>query len=134
VTTELLGGTDPTESLHLIANRAQELTSADYTIIALPNEPDAAAEDVTSLEITVCAGLDAATMTGRRIPIEGSTAGAVLRDHVPRSVPNLGFDFSAGLGVRFGPALVLPLRAGEAVFGVLLVVRAPGGTPFEDDQ
>ena len=39
VTAELLSASDPTEVLRLIANRARELTGADYTLIAVPNDP-----------------------------------------------------------------------------------------------
>ena len=40
VTAELLAGTDAAEALQLIANRAQELSGADFTLIALPEDPD----------------------------------------------------------------------------------------------
>ena len=42
VTAELLGGTDAGEALQLIASHAQELTGADYTLIAVPAEPGVA--------------------------------------------------------------------------------------------
>lgn len=134
VTTELLGGTDLAEALHLIANRAMELTDAECTMIALPEDSEASLSETSALTVSVCAGLDADRISGKRIPIEGSTAGAVFRDHVPRSVPSLAFDVVAGLAVEFGPALALPLRAGEAISGVLITVRRPGAQPFEDHQ
>jgi GAF domain-containing protein len=134
VTAELLGGTDPTEALRLIAGLAQELTSADYTIIALPEDPEAAPSEISELIVAVCAGLDPDAMTGRRIPLAGSTSGAVFADHVPRNVPSLSFDLADGLGVEFGPALALPLGGGEWVSGVLLAVRAPGSTGFDEHE
>lgn len=134
VTAELLEGTDPTEALRLIASLAQELTNADYTIIALPEDPDAASSEITELVVTVSAGLDPDTVTGRRIPLAGSTSGAVFADHVPRNVASLAFDLSDGLGVEFGPAIALPLGGGEGVSGVLLAVRVPGSVGFDEHE
>jgi signal transduction histidine kinase len=129
VTAELLGASDPAEALRLIASRALELTGADYTFIAVPDD-----EDTTELTVVVSAGLDSDVMTGRKIPIAGSTLGAVFADHVPRSVPGLAFDFAEGSGVNFGPALALPLGAGESISGVLLSVRALGAPSFDELQ
>ena len=54
--------------------------------------------------------------------------GAVFTDHLPRNVPKLAFDLTD----RFGPALALPLGAGEAISGVLLTVRLPGSPVFDE--
>jgi signal transduction histidine kinase len=129
VTAELLGGTDAREALQLIASRAQELTGADYTLIALPEDPDADPADVTELLIAVSVGLDSDSIT-RRVPIAGSTMGAVFTDHLPRNVPKLAFD----LAEQFGPALAMPLGAGEAIGGVLLTLRLPGSAEFDDQE
>jgi signal transduction histidine kinase len=134
VTSELLGGTDPADVLRLIATRAQELVGADYTVIVLPERPDTAEADVTTLRIAVSAGVASDVLTGREIPVAGSTCGAVFTDHVPRSVPNLAFDITADLGVEFGPALALPLEAGENVSGVLLAVRRPTSPAFDERE
>ena len=128
ISAELLGGTDVHEVLRLIANRAVELTGADDALIALPAEVGGA------LVVTVCAGPDADVLTGRRIPLDGSTSGAVLRDHVPRSVPSLAFDLADGLGVHLGPALAVRLRSGESTAGVLLAIRAPGAARFDEHE
>jgi two-component system, NarL family, sensor histidine kinase DevS len=102
ITTELLGASDPTEALRLIASRALELTGADYTFIAVPQDPDTVPAQITELTVAVCAGMDSDLVTGRTIPLAGSTLGAVFGDHVPRSVPSLAVDFADGLGVEFG--------------------------------
>ncbi len=135
VTSELLAGTNPADVLRLIATRAQELVGADYTVIALPDDlEEAPASAVTVLRVAVSAGLGSDTLNGKEIPISGSTSGAVFADHVPRSVPNLAFDLADGLGVEFGPALALPLEAGENVSGVLLAVRKPTSAPFDERE
>jgi hypothetical protein len=120
ITAELLGATDPTEALRLIANRARELTGADYTVIAVPDDLEIPPSEIAELTVAVCAGMDPDTVTGRKIPLAGSTSGEVFTDHVPRSVPSLAFGFADGLDVEFGPALALPLGAGESISGVLL--------------
>ncbi|WP_329045794.1 GAF domain-containing sensor histidine kinase [Amycolatopsis sp. NBC_01488] len=127
ISAELLGGTDVHEVLHLIASRAAELTGAENALIALPVEPGGA------LVVTVCAGPDADLLTGRRIPLGGSTSGAVLRDHVPRSVPSLAFDL--GHDVDLGPALAVRLRSGSrSGSAVLLAIRAPGAPRFDEHE
>jgi signal transduction histidine kinase len=134
VTAQLLGAGDPTEVLRLIAGRALELSGADYAVITLPEDTEAAPEDVTVLKVAVAAGLDSEIITGRRIPLAGSTTGSVFTDHVPRAVPRLEYDVSEGLDVAFGPTLALPLGAGDAVRGVLLVIRTPDSPPFGENE
>jgi signal transduction histidine kinase len=135
VTSELLGATDSMDALQLIASRALELTGADYTFIAVPPEQDTAAHElaeITELTVAACAGIDSDRVTGRTIPVAGSTLGAVFADHVPRNVASLGFDFTEGLEVQLGPALALPLGADGSISGVLLTVRAAGSPGFDD--
>lgn len=133
ITVELLAGTDPAEALRLIANRALELTAADYTLIALPRVPDEPGT-ISELEVAVCVGMGADTITGRRIPLRGTTTGAVFADHVPRNVDRLAVDLAAGVGLNFGPALALPLRTSDSIAGVLLAVRSAGAAAFDESQ
>jgi signal transduction histidine kinase len=134
VTTELLIGTDTDAALQLIAGRARELTGSDYTLIALPEDQEAADSAATELTVAVSAGATTEPINGRRIPIIGSTAGAVFTDHVPRNVSHLGFDLVAGLGIEFGPAMVMPLGADDALSGVLLAIRTPASPDFGEDD
>jgi signal transduction histidine kinase len=134
VTAQLLGGGEPADVLRLIASRALELTAADYTVIALPEDPEAPPSEVDDLVVAVCAGLDTDSITGRTIPVSASTSGSVFTDRVPRSVPHLAFDLGEGLGVKFGAALALPLGAGESISGVLLTIRSPGAPSFDEHQ
>lgn len=134
VTGELLADGDTTHALHLIATHAQQLTAADYTLIALPADPRPDPTQTSELIVTVSAGTGTDQLTGRRIPMRGSTTGAVFVDRTPRSVPRLAFDVAAGLGVDFGPALALPLGVDEPLTGVLLTVRHPGSPTFTDDD
>ena len=130
ITAELLAGSDTDEALHLVATRAQELTGADFALIALADDVDLPPADITELRVAACVGMRADTITGIRIPIAGSTTGAVFNDHLPRNVDALAFD----LAEEFGPALVLPLGAGEILSGVLITVRHPGAAGFDEHQ
>ncbi len=130
ITAELLAGSDTDEALHLVARRAQELTGADYALIALADDTDLPPSEITELRVAACVGMRADTLTGSTIPMDGSTTGAVFNDHLPRNVHELAFD----LAEEFGPALVLPLGAGEVLSGVLLMVRSPGAAPFDETQ
>jgi signal transduction histidine kinase len=132
VTTKLLGGSDTREALHLIARHARELTGADYTLIALPDDVERPTRKVAVLTVAVCVGMGADTITGTTMPIAGSTAGAVFADHVTQNVDGLAYDLTKGLGIEFGPALALPLGAGDPPAGVLLTLRRPGSPPFDE--
>ena len=134
ITAALLAGTATTAALQVIAERALELVGADYTILAVPDDTDIEPEAVEELAITVCAGLEIETLVGRTIPASGSTSGQVLHDRTPRNATTLAHDLSSDLGVTFGPALVVPMLAGDTTFGVLLAVRDAGKQPFEPYQ
>ncbi|MBO0839619.1 MAG: GAF domain-containing sensor histidine kinase [Sciscionella sp.] len=132
VTTELLAGSDPAEALHHIAAHARELAGADYTVIAVPDDPELSADELTELVITVSSGPKTAGLIGRTIPLAGSTTGAVVADHTPRNVAHLGYDFTEDSTIEAGPTLVLPLGANETSTGVLIALRAAGASPFDE--
>ncbi|WP_370961630.1 GAF domain-containing protein [Amycolatopsis sp. cg9] len=134
VTTELLGGTDPAEALNVIATRVLELTGSDVALLALPNSgrldvDEDWGDEVDDLTVTVCAGTRAAELSGTRITLVDSIPGAVYRDRTPRSVPEIVLREH-----RFGPALVVPLRAGDRTTGVLVAAREAGAGAFETAQ
>ncbi|GAA4613871.1 GAF domain-containing sensor histidine kinase [Saccharopolyspora hordei] len=133
VTAKLLAGSDPADALDLIAARALELTDADCAVIAVPEDPEEDPSEVTELIVTACAGLDARAMTGRRIPIAGSTVGQVFRERIPRNVRSLRIDPGRDV-VEFGPALAVPLRAEGKISGVLVAMRTSGALAFEEHQ
>ena len=139
VTTELLAGTDPVDALNLIAARVRELTGSDITMLALPDsgnldEDEDLDVDAIELAVTVCAGPRAAELTGARIDTETSVSGAVYRDRTPRSIAEWTFHHDGGEQLSFGPALVVPLRAGERTAGVLVTARETGAPVFESAQ
>ena len=133
VIVELLDGTETSTSLSLIARRALELTQADYTLIALA-DPDADPSEIVELTIAVCIGMGAESITGHDIRLAGTTIGAVYADGIARNVPTLESDLTHGLALGFGPALAVPLGTGETRSGVLLAVREPGSTGFDNRE
>ena len=155
ISAALLAGAETMDVLHLIADRALTLSGADHVLIALPASTDGTDGDDTggtdgddtfdqdalkmaakakSLTVRVCAGHGADLLVGRRIPLDGSTAGMAFLDRVPCLVPRLDFDLTTGTDIAFGPALVVPLRSRDTAIGVLIAVRKPSATGFDDDQ
>ncbi|MGJ7906552.1 GAF domain-containing protein [Actinopolyspora sp. H202] len=128
----LLAATEPAEVLDLIANRAHEISGADCTFLALPQDPDVPPEEVDRLAVSVSAGSVGNGLVGREIPVTASPCGTVFRERLPRHVGTLDLGDEAG---SFGPALILPLRSSsETVSGVLVVARNPRATSFDSEQ
>ncbi|WP_211481182.1 GAF domain-containing sensor histidine kinase [Actinopolyspora xinjiangensis] len=130
----LLATAEPTEVLGLIADRAHEISGADYTLLALPRNSELRPEEVETLRVTVSSGSSKSGLVGREIPVATSTCGEVFRERSPRRVTNLNLSLGSDNDV-LGPALILPLRSSpEAISGVLVVARQPGSAPFEPEQ
>ncbi|MFI6028522.1 GAF domain-containing sensor histidine kinase [Amycolatopsis magusensis] len=117
------------EVLRLVVARARELLGADHTLLVLPDD-GALAEVVEALVVIAAAGPAADGFDGRRLPISRTIGGAVFRSGKARRALSPG----AGLDDRFGPALAVPLRAGDEVSGVLIALRDKGGEPFEANR
>ncbi|WP_019926083.1 GAF domain-containing sensor histidine kinase [Nocardia sp. BMG111209] len=130
VATELLAGGEPSEVLDTVADHARVLTDSVCTFIALPEDPDNS--DDPDAELMVCAGSGAPAreLLGRRIPVRGSHTGTVFRTGDAASAAAL--NPFPDLRERFGPTLILPLRARKSVIGVLVAVRVVAAAEFED--
>ncbi|MBO0840591.1 MAG: GAF domain-containing protein, partial [Sciscionella sp.] len=133
VTSKLLGGTNPGDVLQLIADRAIELTGADYGFVAMPDGVDVG-DEPSELVVTVCAGPDCGVRLGHRIPVDESTSGLAFRERTPREVPSLRHDLVEGRGSGFGPALAVPMRAGDTIVGVVITVREHGAPRFDEQE
>ncbi|MQY27771.1 sensor histidine kinase [Nocardia aurantia] len=132
VATELLAGGEPSEVLDTVADHARVLTDSVCTFIALPEDPDNS--DDPDAELMVCAGsgAPARVLLGRRIPVRGSHTGTVFRTGDAATARELAYNPFPDLQERFGPTLILPLRARKSVIGVLVAVRAVEAAEFED--
>ena len=66
------------------------------------------------------------------IPVEGTVIGEAFAQRLPGRFDSL--TLIPGDATVTGPALVLPLRATDAVAGVLVALRPVGAPPFSSDQ
>lgn len=130
IATELLSGTDPTTAFRRIAEEASILTGAESALVAIPLDTDALEAEADELLVVETVGEAMASLAGETIPITGTDVGEAYSSRVPRRIDRLRLT-----GVEeAGPALVLPLRAADAVAGVVVVLRHNITTPFSLDQ
>ncbi len=123
--TELLSGTDPAAVFRLIADEAQKLSGAITTLVAIPVDPNQPASAVSELVVVASAG-EVAGVAQSSIPVEETAIGDAFVQRMP-----LRFNGAdVGTGDSGGPSLVLPLRATDAVAGVLVALRPIGAQPF----
>jgi signal transduction histidine kinase len=127
--TELLSGTDPAGVFRLVAEQAQKLSGAVTTLVAIPDDPDIPDGEVTELRVVASAGT-AIEAAHDPIPVAGTAIGDAFVGRTPGRFT--GTDIGAGEPV--GPALVLPLRATEAVPGVLIALRSVAEQPFNAEE
>lgn len=127
--TELLSGADPAGVFRLVADEAQKLSGAAATLVAAPIDPGVPTGDVTELVVIASSG-DAAEGHQNPIPVAGTAIGQAF---VQRTPGRLNGEY-VGTGVPAGPALILPLRATDAVAGVLIALRPVGAQPFRPEE
>ena len=130
IATEMLSGADPATAFRLIADEALKLTGAEATVVAVPSDVAAPTSDVVELVVVATAGAVADLVGEATIPIHATLIGQAFRDGTPRRFDNVDL----GVGAGIGPALVLPLRASDAVAGVVVALRHEGAYPFSVEQ
>ncbi|MFD5824166.1 GAF domain-containing protein [Lentzea sp. NPDC060358] len=121
INAQLLTGATAEDALRLIAQRAVELASASWVAVLL--------RDDNELRTAARAGSDAAPDTFK-------ADAPVLAQVLETGAPELLEDVDGRLGDvsgGAGAAVVLPLRAGTAVTGVLVAVRDKGAAAFGAD-
>ncbi|HKP44893.1 GAF domain-containing sensor histidine kinase [Mycobacterium sp.] len=129
--TELLSGTDPARVFRLVADESRVLSGAQSTLVAVPVDPDAPASETDELVVAATSG-DGAVAELRSIPVPGTLIGEAFVQRTPARFDH--FDLGTDQTALAGPALVLPLRASEAVAGVLVALRPAGAQPFTSEQ
>jgi signal transduction histidine kinase len=132
VNSHLLGGGSSQDALQLIARRVHELSKADCTLILLSDgvPPE-------RVVIRAAAGEGSADMVGFIVPATEQPAASMFDMRGAELIPDLSALVPAGWrgpGEEFGPAVAVPLRAGNVVSGVLLALRAKGGARFASDH
>ncbi|BBY84008.1 hypoxia sensor histidine kinase response regulator DosT [Mycolicibacterium pulveris] len=129
--TELLAGTDPGRVFHLAAAKSRELSGAELTFVVVPSDPEAPPDEVDELVVAATSG-DGPAPVPDWIPVEGTSIGRAFVERAPERLD--GFGDARSDKDAAGPALVLPLRAADAVAGVLVALRPPNAQPFTDDE
>jgi two-component system, NarL family, sensor histidine kinase DevS len=129
--TELLSGTDPARVFRLVADECLHLSGAQLTLVAIPVDPDLPASELDELVVVATSGVLPATNL-HTIPVEGTSIGDAFAKRTPGRFDQ--FDLTRGEAEFTGPALVLPLRAADAVAGVLVAIRPAGAQPFTAEQ
>jgi len=131
ITTALLSGpSTPTNPLHLIAERVQELTGAEQTIVLVPDS-DRQPDEPETLTVTAAVGLHANEVIGQRVPVGDSTSGGVFRSGIPVITESFQHPIQAFTDVGQRPAIIMPMRAEDAVVGVIAVARNKTDPPFD---
>jgi two-component system sensor histidine kinase DevS len=127
VATAFVTGTDPRETLLIIAGHARQLVGADLATVALPADGD-------TMVIEVADGPEAGAITGRQFARRDSIFGDVMRSGRTVVVDDASLDqrpaqpqVSAG---RLGPGAFVALRVDGRTFGTLAVARNRGGAVF----
>jgi signal transduction histidine kinase len=135
ITTALLSSAEPhRRPLQLIAARACALTDAEQAIVLVPLDTEVAdlpGDEVDTLVVSAAVGLHADEVVGQRVPVEGSTSGGVFRSGQPLITEAMSYPIQAFTDVGPRPAIVMPLRAGDQVAGVIAVARGIGQPPFD---
>ncbi len=127
VSTALLSGTASEEVLDLVVRRAREMCEADLATVALADD---ASEE---FDVRVADGLYAETLDGVRVPFDDALAGEVYRTGASLMLPDADEKTrESGIPARVlvGPMLIVPLGAGTAARGVLMVANVPGHAAF----
>jgi signal transduction histidine kinase len=122
VNSHLLAGGSSQEALSLIASRACELSAADCALLLL--------SDGARVVVRAAAGDVGAEMVGSALPVNEPLVADMFEMRGPEMVPDLSAIVPATWRLPFGPAVVVPLRAGNMVTGVLVAMRVRGGQRF----
>lgn len=132
ITHTLMAGSPRSAVISLIAERAREITGAELALVALP------VDDAAALSVELVIGRDAPALRGLVVPVEGSLVGAAFSSGKPVTSENINLDESVRTDVprndRLEAAVAVPIGTGDGPRGVLLLVRATGGTAFTADE
>ena len=132
ITLALLSGADPhLGALQLIAGRAMELAGAEQAIVLVPAAVNGSGDVAESLVVSTAVGAHAAEVFGQLVPMDDSTSGAVFRSGKAVITEHFRHPIAAFTDVGQRAAIVVPLRARNAVVGVIAVARNTVAPPFD---
>ncbi|MCX4673724.1 GAF domain-containing protein [Streptomyces sp. NBC_01381] len=126
-TSSLLSGASESRVLELMVERAREITSADIGVVDL-----VVAEE--ELRGALALGEGSEAHRGRRIPREGTLAGAALSDGGLVTATDVSCDprvtFAPERWKGLGPAVAVPMGTADGLRGVLVLARRSGRPAF----
>ncbi|BBY14570.1 sensor histidine kinase [Mycolicibacterium litorale] len=120
IATEMLSGVSPATVFRRVVDQALTLTGADGTLVAVPGQAD----DLVVVEAAGVVSGESLT-----VALDDDPVGRAFRERTPARLDEITLGTT-----RYGPALVLPLRAADTVAGVLVAVRPPGARRFTAEQ
>lgn len=125
ISSALLGGLDTAGVLTTIAHHARELLEASDAAIITPGDKPG------FVAVTAVDGPGMSALAGRVYP-PGSLASRVMASREGLLVDNLTAAAATEDGRRLGlgPGIVVPIVAGERVFGDLMIGAPPGSRPY----
>ena len=128
--TELLSGANPARVFRLVAEESRHLCRAELALVAVPSDPEQSVDDEGELVVAATSG-DGPGASLPSIPVKGTAVGEAFLLRTPGRFDTIDLAPDA---VPTGPALVLPLRATDAVAGVLVALRPAGAQRFSAEQ
>ncbi|USX54481.1 GAF domain-containing protein [Lentzea sp. HUAS12] len=123
INSQLLGGASAEDALQLIVHRSLELASATSVAVLLTDGAGQAIHPAAQAGMPLVEGT---------IDPAGTVLHEVLESGAPMLVEDLEGLFGEN-GTELGACVVLPLRAGTAVTGLLVTAREKGVVPFGAD-
>jgi signal transduction histidine kinase len=129
ITQELFAG-ELKRPLQHIADRVHELADADFVGLAVLEDDALVVRHATGPELDPL-------VVGTQLPLERTTlADLTIRSGRGQVLGSLGPEARDALrswsGIEVGPAMMLPLRGGDGVLGVMFVGRAVGAWRFTE--
>ncbi|MBR7831528.1 GAF domain-containing protein, partial [Actinospica sp. MGRD01-02] len=130
LTRSLLSGSKVDAALGAFARRVGAMTSADLTVVALP---DSERED---LVVVAADGIGEQQIRWVALDIDDSLLGSVFKSGQLERIEDAAADPRSKSGIApdtpLGPAILVPLGDAGHVRGVLAVARAAGAVAFDD--
>lgn len=128
ISAALLEGHELDDTFRAITHHARQLVNADYAMLTVPND------DGSALVIRSVDGDGLAELEGTSVPFETSMAGTVIRDREPQLLTDASTDARMFRPANWpgdaGPALFIPMHAGNAILGSLTVAYRHGHDLF----
>ncbi len=128
VTTALLSANDAEDALVVVAEKARRLANSTAGIVLLPTE--AGGLEILAVDADEPVGL-LGTVVSPEAPIVPHLMGGE-----PIFVEDSATDsrMTTSISERFGPSMMLPLRSGSRVLGILTTPRKRGARPFTETE